>query len=430
MCGWLLCALALSSGCERPASEHTTSKPDLKRRVFGHAAKPAKSPPVTLEDCQQIAMAIHGCFADENIAAADMLIDWDAILNKAARGEEIPDAMRPQLIHMLTGDQGFFGSLEPEITAGGSFNMLRIHFDRSGSAGIWFRLTLRSGLRNYYDLQLARGPDGDIRVRDIFVAAFGDTISNTFQPVIAHALYDPRRVRADLRERSDRYFAGVAQLAEMRRRMNSHNFAGAMQIYHRFPEQFKSPKGMITLRLMCALSLDRDEQLAALEFAESHNYPAGALDSAMAPVYLKLGNFDAANRCIDRLNRLVGGDADLSNDRIKNLLAAGRTAEARRDSDLAIWMEPYSGPNLLTALAVAQRQHDFPRMVDLLTVLEAGGLKLPEFEGNPFYAEFVRSQEYQAWIAQRRAEAAPSAAGEDEETAEVAAEYSAWPRVQ
>jgi tetratricopeptide (TPR) repeat protein len=430
MCGMLLCALVVASGCDR-TSDPTRAERAVKRRTFGHTSHaPANHAPVTLEDCQRIVLAIDGCFADGNAAAADMLIDWDAVLTAATRGQEVPAEARQSLIQAIAGENGLFGSIEAEVASGGSFELLRWHFDRSGNAGIWYRLRMQGGALNYYDLQLGRDAHGSVRIRDVFIAAFGDTLANTLRLVVPHSLVGAGRNRSEIRERDARHFAALVQIGEMRKRMENEDFSGAIDIYHRLPEQMKAHKRVIMMRLRCALVLDEAEQLSAIQFAESENRPAGHLDLMLMLAYQKRRDFAAANACIDRLNRLIGGDPDLSNERILNLLEAGQTAEARRDSDLAISLAPYSGANLQTAILVAQRQHDFARMTILLDALEAGGIELPDIANLPFYDEFRRSPEFAAWQADRAAAMGVQNAGEEISVPEVAAEYSPWPRVQ
>jgi hypothetical protein len=67
-------------------------------------------------------------------------------------------------------------------------------------------------------------------------------------------------------------------------------------------------------------------------------------------------------------------------------------------------------------LNVALATKDCRAIADILTLMKERGFELPDINGSPEYAEFVKSPEYQDWLLEHGVAQQPEP------------EYSPWPR--
>lgn len=114
------------------------------------------------------------------------------------------------------------------------------------------------------------------------------------------------------------------------------------------------------------------------------------------------GESELAIECLYRLDEAIGGDPALDVMRARAYEDAGRIAEARTCASRAAEREPALDGAWWTLVDVALRQKDWKEVARGLEGAETNlGWKPGDHAAESGYEEFVKSDEYRAWLAQR-----------------------------
>ena len=136
----------------------------------------------TEAEARQFAKSFVADVKAGNLAAINAAIDWDAILDRAFVGCEMPAEFRQQFIagakRGIFGPNGIGAAIVNQVKQGADYRLLHVH-QQDGQQRVLFRLLLPGGGVNYHDLILVRRADGEVHAYDIFVFATGEMLSET-----------------------------------------------------------------------------------------------------------------------------------------------------------------------------------------------------------------------------------------------------------
>src|SRR5205823_1883430 len=87
-------------------------------------------PPLTDEECNRFAVDLKEALSSGNVAAAYKMVDWDAVLETAMEGVEVPESTRMSFIQGFkkAGDRptGVMEIVIAFMKSGASYNLLGI----------------------------------------------------------------------------------------------------------------------------------------------------------------------------------------------------------------------------------------------------------------------------------------------------------------
>ncbi len=119
--------------------------------------------------------------------------------------------------------------------------------------------------------------------------------------------------------------------------------------------------------------------------------------------YLLNRQWRLALRCLDDMERMVGGDPFLGTMRTQLLLARGDIASARRESERTVSRAPYLIHGYFAQIEVSLAERNFDEVVELFNILQYEfGVELNDPATLPVYAEFVQSPQYDEWLRRQR----------------------------
>ena len=148
----------------------------------GSLAVGSSGQPPTDEEARQFAKSFAASVNASDVAGINAAIDWDAIVNRALVGCEIPAESYKEYVagakHGILGPNGLGAVIISQIKQGGEYRLLHLH-QQDGQQRALFRLLLPSGGFNYHDIVLVRQADGKVRGDDIYIYAAGEMLSET-----------------------------------------------------------------------------------------------------------------------------------------------------------------------------------------------------------------------------------------------------------
>jgi len=358
---------------------------------------------VTDGEAAAFAASVEGAADRDNVAAFNLLIDWDSLVAKATEGGQAPEAFREGFQNafgktLLKAD-GLTGQVVANVRQGGSYRLLRLRV-RDGRKSALFRLKLGDddGV-NYHEYLLARGPDGRILATDLYLFFGGELLSETLRrSYLQGAMAAAPGVLARLTGASPEAGKGLLMAKEMREHLQAGRGREALGVYQRLPSSLQRDKTFLLLRVQAA---DRIDERAYLEAFERFRalYPHDACVE-----YLGIGGFTRMKRynealaATDRLDRAVGGDPFLNSFRADILLAADRPEEALRAARAGVAGAPGLIDCHWSLVAADLARSDYPAVLEDLKMIDR--LFAPDFDdltAEPIYAGFLKSPQYDAW---------------------------------
>jgi tetratricopeptide (TPR) repeat protein len=379
---WFLLAASFAGlcGCQR---EHTVFPPpgsSADRPVVAVPSPPVRDvgeTPPSDADARAFAASFDKTVASRNVAAINAAFDFEALVRRAMKGVDLPEyalrRMAEGCRRDLSGPHGLASGLAEWITRGGRHRLLHVHRQADEQRAMYRRDT-----------------------RDGMVS---ETVNRFLSWVIAPVgkTHDAGRGPANDREQI------AAAFREMNAQFKSGKYQDAWDVYHRLPDRLQHDKLLLMLWVRTASHVKGklyDEAIRAYreQYPEEPN-----IDLIMIDAYYAHQQYDLVLKCIDGLDRTVCGDPYLDALRADAYLAKGDLAAAKRYAQKSIEGEPDLPKAYLDLLTISLKQKDFSQTSAILTVLrDKFPWKMPALKGDPLYAEYVASPQYQTWAAKKK----------------------------
>jgi tetratricopeptide (TPR) repeat protein len=382
----LLLALALA-GCKKQAAP----------------PPPATNAAVGDDEAQQFATAFEKAVRSGDARAIDARIDWPFLLEQATTDVEAPMEVRLAFLRgagQQPGAEQFGRDLAADVAQGGRYKLLRVRAQGDQRRAL-FRWLQSKGPVEYHEVVLARRPGGAVRAVDVFNYQRGEPASQTFRR--AYLLLVAARAPAALDKLGAAEREYVKSLRWIKLLLDGSKSGSpdlVLRAYARLPGVLQKDRMFLLLRLQAAAEGQDEEHLAAVEALREH-YPGDpAADLWSIDYHMGTERFDLALEALGRLDRAVGGDPYLDVRRAKAHRAAGRLDEARQAAQKAVEAEPGLPDGYWALVEVSLKEARFDETLRLLEVLVAK-FQAPrrDLTGLPDYAEFVKSPQYQRWLA-------------------------------
>jgi hypothetical protein len=340
-------------------------------------------------------------------AAANALIDWDAIFDTATGGLGVAEPVRVQFIargRESAATTGLAAQLVRAVLSGGD-----VSFVRGRSAGVECRAVLRviqeTGL-NYYDARLVVR-DGRVLARDIDIARAGEPVSATIRRYFlmfaaAQSSVPPAASDGEL-------FHHARELQSLFAAADAADHTQVLEIVAGLPPSLREDEAILQVRAIAAAQAGPEEHSAAIDALRAACPNAPGLALACIDLHARRGEQEECLAAIDRLDAQIGGDPYLDAVRATACFVARDYPQATRLIEQAI----NAMPDLLqlywirVAIALAERDHDeTAAWLDRITT--KFGVACTDLEQVPDYAEFVKSPEYRDWQARRGGSPVPA----------------------
>jgi hypothetical protein len=393
-----LAAAVVAGGCSRQAD-----------RVPPAAALPPVAAPSVVEATPTTSQAerwgaeFATAIVARDTAAANALIDWDAIFDAATRDVRVPEPVRMQFIargRESAATTGLAAQLVRVVRSGGD-----VSFVRGRTAGDECRAVLRviqdTGL-NYYDARLVVR-DGTVLARDIDIFRAGEPVSATIRRYFLIFAAAQSSAMSSAPEGVDGdSFHHASELTSLFAAADAADHTQVLEIVAGLPPSLRQDRAILQVRAIAAAQAGPEEHSAAIDALRAAYPETPGLALACIDLHARRGEQEECLAAIDRLDARIGGDPYLDAVRATACFVARDYPQATRLIEQAIG----AMPDLLQlywlrlAIALAERDHDeTAAWLDRITA--RFGVACTDLEQVPDYAEFLKSPEYRDWKARR-----------------------------
>jgi tetratricopeptide (TPR) repeat protein len=388
------------SGCNKTPTAPVAASPGSST---GPATK-SVGKPVTDEESLALAEEIDKAVSSGDPAALDRLIDWDSLNQRSTAGIDAPENFRSGFIKGLnnarTNGKGLANSIVDVVKKGGSYTLIHSH-TRENRPWLLFRLLVPESGVNYYDLLLARRPDGKVKVVDIHVFLNGELISQTFRRgYVQLAAQSNAGLLARLTGADQKMLNCYTKLAEMTEATRNGQFRAALDIYKAFPADIQKEKSVLMARLQAAQNVgDEGEYTQSIEDFRKAHPDDPCIDILSIDYYTMKKQYPEALGCIDRLDRAVEGDPYLGNLRAGVHMEQNDLAAARADLKKAMDADPGLIDFYWSLVTVSLKDKNYDETLKTLRLIrEKFHLEMADLKSVPLYKEFTESPQYQEWL--------------------------------
>ena len=413
--------LLFSAGCAQsdpPESVAVRPKPQ---------GKPAKSKSTTQKGRSPDAESARQLFAEPLVQAIfegdvdgfNQLIDWDSILNKVTSGIEASPKFRQGfergIRETLSQKNGLAATLVRSVGNGGAYVLLRT-YEKDGVRRAIFRMQTEQGI-NYHDYALELQGDR-VLATDLYVYLSAEEFSSTMRRLYLMAISQQPTGFLDRLTGKEAAFAKNAQKFKAMARFNRNGqFAQAVKIFNELPDSMRTEKPVLIIYLTATAQLGEKQYLEAFDLYRSHYPNDASLDLLSLDAYLSRKQYDKVLESIDRLEEAVQGDPFLDVMRAGVYHESGENDEAMKMVHRAIERQPDLQDAYWTAVEVTMDQKEFGETVKWLKRIEndlAIEIEWATLGQLDYYAEFVKSPEYQQQVAEIQEPSDDDAAKADE----------------
>jgi hypothetical protein len=404
----LVAAMFVLVGCGR--SQHEGAGPQDGKTHAAARAEQGPSGPAVLEidaDVEKLARQIEeGVNAGAPTTIYDAL-DWEVLMDRISAGIDTPANIRSGfLAGMRNRGTEFDRQLVKTLDGRGSFKLLRLHKGPDGLRGLYRMLAPDSAGVNYYDFLFVRSPGGPTRLGDMFIYLMGEDLSKSMRRLfIAGLEHENRGILARLTKEESAVIKHMPAINQMAQAVQTGDGAGALAIYRTLPQELQELKMSLAMRLRAAQSVNDEEYLEAIDALRRKFGNDPSIHLILIDGYFLKGNHEKALASIDALDRALGGDPYLHVLRANMHLATSDLTAAKAATDKAMAEAPELSEGFVAALTVALTDKRFQDAAGLMqTLTDRFGMVFGNLEAEPLYAEFVKSPEYQAWLAKQPAQ--------------------------
>jgi tetratricopeptide (TPR) repeat protein len=356
--------------------------------------------PVTEEEAASFAEAVNKAVASRDARAFDDLFDWDALLDRATEGIDVPAKIRASVLTTFRANRGLGKTVTDLCSQGASYTLLRTRIEGNQGRAM-FRLLQAGGAVHYHDLLLARRPSGRIQCVDMQAFVTGELFSATMRRLIIPAVVQENRSSLDkIRGSENEFYKHMSDIQRMSKARKDGQPAQALAIYKQLPQSVREDKNVLLLRLQAAQeSGDDEEYLRAMEDFRAGFPDDACLDLISIDYYLLKKQYADSLAGIDKVDKAVGGDPYLNVLRANLYLESGKFAAAREAASKAIQDEPTLLDGYWCLVTISLREKKFDDTLNLLRMIATKfHVEFQDLTKVPEYAEFVKSPQYKEWL--------------------------------
>lgn len=316
-------------------------------------------------------------------------------------GYDFPETVRSDLIKRLPE---LLEKTDRELRDGHrGVTLLRLRVQR-GEVRAIYRIIAPEGGLDYWDLLLVRSQDGCVRIGDLRTIHSGEDVSNVIRrPLLAVHEYVNRGVVGRLTGEQPLIVKHRVEVQRICDAIATKDFDTVLAIYPRLPEELRSERFLLGMRLMAAQAIDEREYAAAIDDVVRFASGDPTVNLLLVDAYVMREQLPQALECLDKFDAAIGGDPYLDFLRCKLLIAMNRLPEVQPAVARVLKSFPkdYQSHEVAAILALAERR--FEHAMFELHVLETEFDYHLNLDTDPRFAEFLASPQYQTWRIQHAA---------------------------
>ena len=355
-------------------------------------------------EARNCAEAFEKAVAATNKKQVNTLLDWDALLERATGDVDCDPKLRERFAagvkDSVRGEKGLGSEICAAIDAGGSYKLLRLHKNGDEQRALFRLLLPDSGGVNYHDLILAKNQKGQTRIVDIYIFLSSETMSTTvrraFLPIAAQA---EKSILKRLTTQESDFIKNIDQLSQMAAARQKGDHQKVLTIYNRLPQSLQKDKLCLLLRLIAASNMDDKTYEKAID-AFRKAYPDDAsIDLVSLDSFIFKKNYAGALKCLERIEKAIGGDAHLNVLRANIRVEMGDSKIAIDLAKEAIAIEPELEDAYWSLVTAAMNTKDWELVSETLISLEDEfQTEFEDLTKVEFYQPFTETPQYRQWL--------------------------------
>lgn len=381
----------LAEGSEERLSPQTPSA-----KVSSSAPPAAAESNLPDNEYTQLCTQLSNAAAKGDAATMANIFDWNEISNRAVASVDAdPDLRRGFIQGMVETKENLPKQIIQEMGKDGTYQLVRLR-TIDGEERAIMRLEGRSGF-NYHELWFHH-VGNELRVADVYPYSAGELFSQTLRRTfVAAAASKNKGLLQQLTPSEKDYVAHrdeIRQLGQFART----NPVQALEVYRQLPASLQEEKIILLLRITAAVSVSKEEYLASVEDFRKHHPNDPAVTIVSIGSFDANGDPDEAMAAIDRLDKVVGGDAFLEIQRAGVCLATGDVEGGKRHLRLCTEKNGQIKQAHIMLIALTIRERTFTETLAALKRADQA-FKVGDLRNRPLYEPFVNSPQHEEWLA-------------------------------
>lgn len=365
---------------------------------------PTKPEPVTATECEALAKRMTEKFNAGRTVGIFEEMDQRIFVDRALRGFEIGADQKRSFEEEFLG--GLIERMVGSLNEFDSAKMIRITVD-DGVSRVLMRFSDKEQGLAYLLFTVCKSADGEIRWADVYSYYLAESIcesSRRFLMALTKGrLSDPRNaLEASVLSNGQFHLERIDRIEAF---FAKKEYDRALRAIDKLPDELRTSKNILAMRLRAAQEVSEEEQLKAIEAWEDAHPGDASLHLIAIDGHIVLKKYDEAVRCVDALTKeLKGTDGKLCAIKAYLLDAARSRSAAKSAAEEGVRVEPEYEENYIALLKFAIESQEYSDAVRILKQIEQNlpdknpNLLLPASE---FTKDFCRSSEYRAWARKR-----------------------------
>lgn len=367
-------------------------------KVAGSVSKPSPG------EYESLGKQLADDFNAGNLDAFFGRMDRAGFLNLIFEGFEIPERERQEFEREFA--KTVVLKLTEKIQQFKQAKFLRLQ-EVDGRPRVLLRLTASDFAITYLAFYVGKNEAGKIGWVDAFGYTTAETIGDGLRRYLLFVskgrLTTPRNLAEAALCSNGRQF--VQKTIRVQKLFENGQYEAAVRASEQLPDELRTAKFLLGLRLEAAQKLGEDVYLKAIEAWEEAHPGDPSLNLIAVDGHILRKSYGEAVRCLDTLtNQLKGADGRLCFIKAYVLDKDRMMVAARHAAEEGVKVEPDMPENYTALLKFALEAGEFKEAVD---VLEAVEKNLPDTDPKRLIPEtdkseeFMKSAEFQAWFKKR-----------------------------
>jgi hypothetical protein len=367
--------------------------------VIALLAVPALAGGPTDEEANAWAKKVEEGMKARDPSFLDGCTDLEGVARRAFEGLSVEEKTATSFIAAIKGQPGWGTQImTAALGKKGGWKFLRI-VDRGTDKAAIFRATPETGGFTYDEFTLGKDANGRLLATDLYAYAGFMRISSVMrQAAITLALREDKELLGHLKGPEAEWARHAREVDAIANLSKSQKFPEVLEACKKLPESLQTQRTVLMFRMKAAKAIGTEEYKAVLDVLDKTYGQDPAMALALIDQAALDKNWKKALACLDTLDKAVGGDAYIDYKRCSIRFNANELDEAKAAGLRAIEKEPELVPAQAALVSVAVRAKDWKATRKGLETLEKLGVKLADLEKLPEFSEFVKTDEYAAWV--------------------------------